>query len=128
MSVNSPQFNNLVIIMKRIHNILDPKNLTPLEDFDASRVLPYEKEEVRLINAWNIIIPLFDNYIKKEDYVNAGLLYGPDFLDLINNFLDNVKVNASDPLARMDRLMVLKSIYDAFTNNIADLTLIEKGK
>ncbi len=62
--------------------------------------------------------------VGKRDYASATDLYAGAFFDILERFFEKVFINAEDLNVRKNRLLLLKTIKELYTQNIAELSRI----
>jgi len=106
---DSPEFNSLIIVVKRVNNILrgQPKRRMEPDLFE-------EKEEIKLYTEFSTlkekILPLISagDFIKAQDFIL-------EIRSTIDRFFDHVLVMADDPKMRKNRLALLRAISKLFS-------------
>ena len=73
----------------------------------------YEAYRQRIISAQNA-----------RDYATATSLYAEAFFDILGEFFEKVFINTDDTQVRANRLLLLKTIKELYTQNIAELSRI----
>ena len=61
---------------------------------------------------------------KERDYASATSLYAEAFFDILGEFFEKVFINTEDMKVRTNRLLLLKTIKELYTQNIAELSKI----
>ncbi len=60
----------------------------------------------------------------QRDYALATSLYAEAFFDILGEFFEKVFINTEDLKVRTNRLLLLKTIKELYTRNIAELSKI----
>ncbi|MCX7760067.1 MAG: glycine--tRNA ligase subunit beta [Hydrogenothermaceae bacterium] len=117
---NNPEYEKIVMVFKRIANIVPP-------EFEGGlNINLFEKdEEVKLNEKLQSIKPVFKSYVDKKDY-QKGLLTLLELKPYIDSFFDNVMVMVENQDIKNNRLALLKEINSLF-RDIADFTKIIGG-
>ena len=116
---------NLVKAFKRVNNILSSEEQKGEIDlqFRPERQLFEESEERMLLDDLESTSKLAHRFIEEEDFSLAAKAVA-ELRPSVDNFFDNVLVNAQSPELRQNRLRLLNEIR-ATCLQIADLTQIE---
>ncbi|MFM9911999.1 MAG: glycine--tRNA ligase subunit beta [Methylophilaceae bacterium] len=113
-----PEAPDLAAANKRVGNIL--KKVEGKVPQNADLVLLQEKAEIALYQALGAVKPESDSAFTRGDYTTAlkalAGLKAP-----IDDFFENVMVNAEDEKLRMNRLGLLNLLYQSM-NRVADLS------
>jgi glycyl-tRNA synthetase beta chain len=73
---------------------------------------------------WSVYLNSKDkiqNFIYKEQYIEATKEYAQVFFKVLHNFFDKVLVNVDDASLRLNRLAIMKAINVLYTGRVADL-------
>jgi glycyl-tRNA synthetase beta chain len=113
-----PEAASLAAANKRVGNIL--KKVEGKVPQNANLMLLQEKAEIALYQALGVVKPASDSAFARGDYTTAlkalAGLKAP-----IDDFFENVMVNAEDEKLRMNRLGLLNLLYQSM-NRVADLS------
>lgn len=120
---SKPSFIKAHKIIERTSNILKGVT-TPIEKKIAQDAL-VENEEKKLHAAFEKTNQAFLSKIKQQDYAAATSLYADAFFDILHVFFDRILVHAEDPKLRSNRLALVASVRDLYTQHIADLSAIK---
>jgi glycyl-tRNA synthetase beta chain len=114
---DSPEFNSLIIVVKRVNNILrgQPKRRMNSDLFN-------EKKEIELYTDYSTlkekIMPLIStgDFIKAQNYIL-------EIRSTVDSFFDHVLVMADDPMTRKNRLALLRAVSRLFSQ-VADYSQV----
>lgn len=111
-------FQDLMIIKKRIHNLIKKINININQDYQISKKLLIKNEEKKLFNEIkNIKKILYPLIIKKKYKESIKTLYY--LSNFINNFINNVSINDKNKKIKINRIALLTQIKNFFLK-IAD--------
>jgi len=113
----SPQFEPMILIAKRVNNILRNQPV-----YSINPELLAEKEERELYSSFTIIKENVLPMIAKGDFLKAQKIIF-QIRSSINNFFDNVLVMTEDKRTRKNRLALLQAISKLLMN-VADYSQI----
>ena len=92
-------------------NTIDPTVFTePIEHLVFQK---YQEFSPRIVKAKEV-----------QDYGTATSLYAEAFFDILGEFFEKVFINTEDTKVRTNRLLLLKTIKELYTQNIAELSKI----
>jgi glycyl-tRNA synthetase beta chain len=114
---DSPQFEPLILIAKRVNNIL-----RDLPNYKVNQELLFEKEERELYTTFAIIRDNTLPLLAKGDFARAQKMVFR-IRSSINTFFDRVLVMSEDKRARRNRLALLQEISRLF-NHLADYSKV----
>jgi glycyl-tRNA synthetase beta chain len=114
---DSPQFEPLILIAKRVNNIL-----RDLPNYKVNQELLFEKEERELYTTFSIIRDNTLPLLAKGDFARAQKMVFR-IRSSINTFFDRVLVMSEDKRARRNRLALLQEISRLF-NHLADYSKV----
>jgi len=107
---------------KRVKNILEKS------DFDPATIAIneslFESDELALFKTINEVKGFIDAQVADGHY-QAALDKLAGLKDVVNNFFDNVMINADDPAIRNNRLALITELRNLFLG-IADISLLQK--
>ncbi|MCD6517469.1 MAG: glycine--tRNA ligase subunit beta [Candidatus Aminicenantes bacterium] len=112
-----PEFNSLIIVVKRVNNILrgQPKRSMNSDFF-------IEKEEIRLYTDYSTLKEKIMPLISTGDFSKAQN-YILEIRSTIDSFFDHVLVMADDPKIRKNRLALLRAVSQLFSR-VADYSQV----
>lgn len=114
-----PEAENLASAYKRINNILS-KNSLALGEVNKS--LLSDQNEIALANALEEVSPKVNELFKDGNYQDA-LAALSKLKDPVDNFFENVMVNADDQAVKCNRLSLLNSLHDLISKT-ADISVL----
>lgn len=114
-----PEAENLASAYKRINNILS-KNTLALGDINKS--LLSDQNEIALANALEEVSPKVNDLYKVGNYQDA-LAALSKLKDPVDNFFENVMVNAEDQAIKCNRLSLLNSLHGLISKT-ADISVL----
>lgn len=114
-----PESENLASAYKRINNILS-KNSLALGEINKS--LLSDQNEIALANALEEVSPKVNELYKQGNYQDA-LAALSNLKDPVDNFFENVMVNADDQAIKCNRLSLLNSLHDLISKT-ADISVL----
>ncbi len=119
---NQPESSDLAEANKRVKNILAKSN------FESGKIKIdndlFEEDEEALYNTIEEVRDYVNQQISKSNYSNAlDRLAG--LKNVVNQFFDNVLINAEDPKIRNNRLALINELRNLFIG-IADISLLQK--
>ncbi|MCI6939416.1 MAG: glycine--tRNA ligase subunit beta [Succinatimonas hippei] len=114
-----PESENLASAYKRINNILN-KNSLALGEINKS--LLSDQNEIALANALEEVSPKVNELYKQGNYQDA-LAALSNLKDPVDNFFENVMVNADDQAIKCNRLSLLNSLHDLISKT-ADISVL----
>lgn len=116
------EFQESAKIVERTFNILKG-NKEPLPDVIRPEVFtePLERE---VFQKYQESAATILGAIQGRDYALATSLYAGAFFDILGKFFEKVFINTEDLNVRKNRLLLLKSIKDLYTKDIAELSKI----
>jgi len=106
---DSPEFNSLIIVVKRVNNILRGQPKRRIEPD-----LLVEKEEIKLYTEYSTLKEKISPLISAGDFSKAQSFI-LDIRSTIDNFFDHVLVMADDPRLRKNRLALLRAVSLLFS-------------
>ncbi|PWK46324.1 glycine--tRNA ligase subunit beta [Pleionea mediterranea] len=115
--------DSLAAANKRVSNIL-AKSEVSLDDLSVDQSLLTEQAEKTLHQDLSNMADDVAQHVSNADYTKA-LQQLSSLKMVIDNFFDNVMVNAEDPSVKNNRLALLKQLRDMFVS-IADIALLQK--
>ncbi len=113
-----PEAASLAAANKRVGNILKKSEVTVAPTIDSARLV--EPAEKSLAAALSQVKPVADKAFAAGDYT-ASLQALAALKAPVDDFFDNVMVNADDPALKANRLGLLASLHESM-NRIADLS------
>lgn len=118
----SEESKDLAEANKRVKNILEKS------DFDSNAIQInqnlFEDDEKKLFETINQVKDFVQEQVADGQYQKAlDKLAG--LKDVVNNFFDNVMINAEDPAIRNNRLALITELRNLFLG-IADISLLQK--
>lgn len=114
-----PEAENLASAYKRINNILSKNSLTLGE---VNKSLLSDQNEIALANALEEVSPKVNELFKDGNYQDA-LAALSKLKDPVDNFFENVMVNADDQAVKCNRLSLLNSLHDLISKT-ADISVL----
>lgn len=114
-----PEAENLASAYKRINNILSKNSLTLGE---VNKSLLSDQNEIALANALEEVSPKVNELFKDGNYQDA-LAALSKLKDPVDNFFENVMVNADDQTVKCNRLSLLNSLHDLISKT-ADISVL----
>lgn len=114
-----PEAENLASAYKRINNILS-KNSLALGEVNKS--LLSDQNEIALANALEEVSPKVNELFKDGNYQDA-LAALSKLKDPVDNFFENVMVNADNQAVKCNRLSLLNSLHDLISKT-ADISVL----
>lgn len=117
-----PEAPQLIMANKRVKNILSKQNLSDLPNV-INKVHLKEPAEIELNHLLENKITLLSPLFNKKNYNNI-LQNLADLQIPIDNFFNNVMVNADDVNLKNNRLLLLKNIQNLF-NRVADVSELQ---
>lgn len=114
-----PEAENLASAYKRINNILSKNSLTLGE---VNKSLLSDQNEIALANALEEVSPKVNELYKDGNYQDA-LAALSKLKDPVDNFFENVMVNADDQAVKCNRLSLLNSLHDLISKT-ADISVL----
>jgi glycyl-tRNA synthetase beta chain len=115
--------DSLAAANKRVSNIL-AKSEVSLDDLSVDQSLLTEQAEKTLHQDLSNMADDVAQHVSNADYTKA-LQQLSSLKTVIDNFFDNVMVNAEEPSVKNNRLALLKQLRDMFVS-IADIALLQK--
>jgi len=114
---DSPEFNSLIIVVKRVNNILrgQPKRKMNPDLF-------IEKEEIKLYTDYSTLKEKIMPLISTGDFRKAQSFI-LEIRSTIDSFFDHVLVMADDPKQRKNRLALLRAVSRLFSE-VADYSQV----
>ena len=88
-------------------------------------------EEDQEREVWRVlsdIRPKIEALFNKCDYVEGSRLYHETLAAPVHKFFDDVFVNVEDEKVRLNRMLLMREVFDLYADNVADLSLIASGK
>ncbi len=104
-------FNILKGVKETLPTTIDPSIFT--ESLEHEVFKRYQAYRDRIIAAR-----------EQRDYAVATSLYAEAFFDILGEFFEKVFINTEDAKVRANRLLLLKTIKELYTQNIAELSRI----
>ena len=104
---------------KRINNILSKNSLALGE---INKALLSDQNEIALANALEDVSPKVNELYKQGNYQDA-LAALSNLKDPVDNFFENVMVNADDQAIKCNRLSLLNSLHDLISKT-ADISVL----
>ena len=114
-----PESENLASAYKRINNILSKNSLALGE---INKALLSDQNEIALANALEDVSPKVNELYKQGNYQDA-LAALSNLKDPVDNFFENVMVNADDQAIKCNRLSLLNSLHDLISKT-ADISVL----
>ena len=114
-----PEAENLASAYKRINNILSKNSLTLGE---VNKSLLSDQNEIALANALEEVSPKVNELFKDGNYQDA-LAALSKLKDPVDNFFENVMVNADNQAVKCNRLSLLNSLHDLISKT-ADISVL----
>ncbi len=120
-------FQKACKVMERARNILKGARVAPPEQPDAQRCAePAEKELFRVLEA---LLPQVGGLLNEKNYLKGVQQAGLALFDPLNRFFDDVLVNCPDEALRLNRLALMKQVFDLLGRQVGDLSVLaEKGQ
>lgn len=84
-----------------------------------------EKEVWRILNE---IRPKIESFFGEGRYVEGSHLYHRALAAPVHKFFDDVFVNVENEDVRLNRMLLMKEVFDLYARSVADLSLIASGK
>ena len=115
-----PEWLALVEVVERTFNIT--RNSSPSGEIREE--LLHEAPEAAVFEAYRDHRPEIEGLFESGDYVRGALLYHAVFAGVVHEFFGKVFVNVDDEALRANRLLLMRSVYALFAENLADLVQV----
>jgi glycyl-tRNA synthetase beta chain len=117
---SQPQWPSLVAVVERTFNIHKNQKV----EGEVQPGLFQQEEERELWEIYQKHAAKIRSLIEQRKYYQAAAAYHKTFAEPVHRFFDKVFVHVEDKVLRNNRLLLVKTIGDLFSRNIADLSEI----